>query len=370
MKKSQIGTVLRPPSLLRRVMSRKREAAGTPPGTLVHTGERKVEHVGLQLIEYDAEHFVERKLERIEECYESALSLPVTWVNVDGLHDVELIAKVGREFGVHPLALEDVVSTTQRAKVEAYENHFLVTLRMLDFDPATESVSSEQVTLIVGEHYIFSFQEHPGGDVFDPVRNRLRASLGRVRSLGPDYLAYSLIDTIIDHYFHILQAIGDRVEALEDEVMTGATTEAMHRLHHLRRESMVLRRAVWPLREAIGLLYRGEVPLVHEETRLFLRDAHDHCVQVIDTVETLRELLTSTMELYMTSVSNRLNEVMKVLTIISTIFIPLSFLAGVYGMNFEFMPELAFRWGYPVLLSVMAGGAIGMLFFFRRKGWF
>jgi len=364
-----VGPVFRRiPSVLARLASRIRKPPGTPPGTLVHTGARHDAEVVVSVIEYDADTMTESRIKDVRECFESAEADPITWVNIDGLHDVEMIEQVGEHFGVHRLALEDVVSTTQRPKVEEYETHFLVILRMLSFDVTTDSVSAEQVSLVVGKAYLFSFQERPG-DVFDPVRERLRTKKGKIRSRGTDYLAYALIDAVVDHYFRILELMGDRIEELEDLVIGDPTLESMHRVHHLRREMLIVRRAVWPLREALGLLYRGEVELVHEETEVYLRDVYDHCVQLIDTVETLREVLSGAMELYMTGVSNRMNEVMKVLTIIATIFIPLSFIAGVYGMNFEYMPELSVRWGYPALLAGMGTAAGAMVWYFRRKGW-
>ncbi len=364
-----VGPALRRiPSVLGRLASRTRKPPGTSPGTLVYTGERHEAEVVVSVIEYDAESLVESTIEDIRDCFDSADADPITWVNIDGLHDVGMIEQVGEHFGVHRLALEDVVSTTQRPKVEEYETHFIVILRMLDFDAETSSVSAEQVSLVVGKSWLFSFQERPG-DVFDPVRERLRTKKGKIRSRGPDYLAYALIDAVVDHYFRILELIGDRIEELEDQVLVEATLESMHRIHHLRREMLIVRRAVWPLREALGQLYRGEVELVQEETEVFLRDVYDHCVQLIDTVETLREVLSGAMDLYMTGVSNRMNEVMKVLTIIATIFIPLSFVAGVYGMNFEYMPELNVRWGYPALLAAMGTAAGAMVWYFRRKGW-
>ncbi len=341
---------------------------GTAPGTLVHTGPRKVDEVRIQLIDYDADSLVERTLQRVEDCIPYADEPPVSWINIEGLHDVSVIGTVGDHFRVHRLALEDVLSTSARPKAEAYEDNFLVIVKMLTFDEETDSVVSEQVSFIVGHSYLLSFQERYG-DVFEPVRVRLREAQGRIRTRGTDYLAYALVDALVDGYFRILETIGDRIEALEELVFTDPSLELMHRIHHLKREMLIVRRAVWPLRETIGQLYRGEVPGVTEETQLFLRDVYDHAVQVIDTVETLREVLSSALDLYMSGVSNRMNEVMKVLTIIATIFIPLSFIAGLYGMNFEYMPELGFRWAYPALLSAMAAIAGGMLWFFHRKGW-
>jgi magnesium transporter len=359
---------IRPRTIVGRLVSRAHKKAGAPPGTLVHTGERKVESVGIRLMDYDADSLVERELEDIEECYPLVFDPPVTWVNVDGLHDVDVIGKIGDHFRFNPLAMEDVLSANQRPKVEEYEDHFLVVIRMLDFDEENESVTSEQVSLLVGATYLFSFQERRG-DVFEPIRARLRDARGRLRSRGTDYLAYALIDAIVDSYFRILEEVGDRIEEIEESVLEDPDLESMHRIHHLRREMLVVRRAIWPLREALGRMYRGEIPHVTEETRMYLRDVYDHAVQVIDTTETLREVLSGAMDMYMSAVSNRMNEVMKVLTIIATIFIPLSFVAGLYGMNFEYMPELGIRWAYPVLLLLMVMVAVGMLWYFRRKEW-
>lgn len=355
-------------SVLGRLVGHTRKSAGSAPGTLVHTGARKADSVLISLMDYDADCLEERTLERIEDCFPAAEDLPVTWVNIDGLHDVSVIEKVGERFGLHRLALEDVLSVSQRPKVEDFDNHFLFIGKMLSFDAESESVVSEQLSLIVGPSYLFSFQER-SGDVFEPVRERLRHGKGRIRSRGPDYLAYALIDTIVDNYFRIMEEIGDRIEDIEEQVLREPSIELMHRIHHLRREMLVLRRAVWPLRETLGQMYRGEIPHVEEQTRLYLRDAYDHAVQVIDTVETLREVLTGAMDLYLSGVSNRMNEVMKVLTVIATIFIPLSFFAGLYGMNFEYMPELGIRWAYPALLVFMAAVAGGMLVYFWKKNW-
>jgi len=353
---------------MNRLVDRVTKAPGSMPGMLVHTGQRKVEKVRIRLIDYDPEKIEERTLDGVDESFPYADRPPVTWVNVDGLHDPTVAEVVAERFGVHRLALEDVLSPSQRPKVENYGDHYLVIVKMLSFDEETDSVVSEQLSLIVGDRYLFSFQERYG-DVFEPVRERLRHGKGRIRSRGTDYLAYALIDAVVDNYFRILEAMGDTIEDLEDQVMTRPTAEGLHRIHHLRREMLVVRRAIWPLREALGQMYRGEMDLISEETQLFMRDVYDHAVQVIDTTETLREVLSGAMDLYLSGVSNRMNEVMKVLTIIATIFIPLSFFAGLYGMNFEYMPELGIRWAYPALLSFMAIVSGGMLWAFRRKGW-
>jgi magnesium transporter len=354
------------PRIVGRIVSRVHKAPGSAPGTLIHTGTKKVDNVRIRLIDYDKDSIEEKTLSSIEDCFVYAEEEPVSWINIDGLHDVPVIAAVGDRFGVHRLALEDVLTPTTRPKVEEFDDHFLVVVKMLSFED--DSVLVEQVSFVVGPHYLFSFQER-FGDVFEPVRERLRDGQRRIRSRGTDYLVYALVDAIVDRYFRILETIGDRIEELEEEVLGDPSMEVMHRIHGLKREVLVIRRAVWPLREALGQLYRGEVKHVHEETQIFLRDVYEHCVQVIDTVETLREVLSSTLDLYMSGVSNRMNEVMKVLTIIATIFIPLSFFAGLYGMNFDYMPELHVPWAYPTLLGAMAIVAGGMLWFFRRNGW-
>ena len=354
--------------IMNRLVSRVTKAPGSTPGTLAFSGERKVDHVRIRLIDYDAESIVEKTLASIDEAFPYVTEPPVTWVNIDGLHDAAVIEAVGDKFGVHRLALEDVMSTSQRPKVEDYGEHCLVILKMLSFDAETESITSEQLSLIVGDRYLFSFQER-FGDIFEPVRERLRQAKGRIRSRGTDYLAYALMDAIVDNYFRILEALGDTVEELEETVLKNPSMDVLHRIHHLRREMLVVRRAVWPLREVLGQMYRGELDVIREDTHVFLRDVYDHAVQVIDTTETLREVLSGAMDLYLSGVSNRMNEVMKVLTIIATIFIPLSFFAGLYGMNFDYMPELHVHWGYPALLVFMLTLAGGMLWAFKRRGW-
>jgi len=355
-------------SAMSRLVDRAHKPPGSAPGALVHTGEKKVEQVRIRLIDYNVEKLLERTLEGVDESFPFADREPVSWINIDGLHDTAVAEAVADRFNVHRLALEDVLSPNQRPKVENYEDHYLVVLKMLSYDAESESVNAEQVSLVVGDKYLFSFQERYG-DVFEPVRERIRHGKGRIRSRGTDYLAYALMDAVVDNYFRILESIGDTIEDLEEAALGQPNIETLHRIHHLRGEMLVVRRAVWPLREVLGQLYRGEIGLVTEETRLFLRDVYDHAVQVIDTTETLREVLSGAMDLYLSGVSNRMNEVMKVLTIIATIFIPLSFFAGLYGMNFEYMPELGVRWAYPALLAFMATVSGGMLWAFRRRGW-
>ena len=352
-----------------RVVNPVRKPAGSPPGTLIHTGPRKVEEVRVHRLSYGPDGLEERTGGELKELLPGPDDAGVHWVNVDGLHEPGMLDELDTRYGIHRLVLEDVLSTHQRPKTEDYGRYFFVVLKMLTFDEESRSVTAEQVSMIVMDGLLVSFQERPG-DVFEPVRERLRHAKGRIRTKGVDYLAYALIDAVVDSYFTVLERIGDQIEELEVDALTDGGPATIHTIHELRRETLVLRRAVWPLRDALGPMYRGDMASVHEETRIFLRDVHDHAVQVIDTVESLRELLTAAMDLHLSSISNRMNEVMKVLTIIATIFIPLSFFAGIYGMNFEHMPELSMPWAYPTLLGFMAAMALGMLGYFKHKDWF
>jgi len=355
--------------LIGRMVHPVRKPPGSAPGTLVHTGPRKVDTVHVHRISYGADHLDERTSSHIEELFPDDDGRTVHWINVDGLHDPSVLERIESRYGFHRLVLEDILSTHQRPKTEGYGPYFFVVLRMLAFDEETRSLSGEQVSMIVSDRLLLSFQERPG-DVFDPVRSRLRQAKGRIRAGGSDYLAYALIDAVVDSYFGVLERMGDEIDRLEIQAVEDASQQTLHEIHSLRREVLVLRRAVWPLRDALGPMYRGDMEQISEETRVFLRDVHDHAVHVIDTVESLREVLAAAMDLHLSSVSNRMNEVMKVLTIIATIFIPLSFFAGVYGMNFEYMPELSVPWAYPATLAAMAALALGMLGYFKRKGWF
>jgi magnesium transporter len=344
------------------------DRVGLPPGTLVYTGEKRLEEVKITLIEYGPELFKERELKAFEQCLVPKGESTVTWVNVSGIHRVENLEMLGECFGIHPLILEDVISTEQRPKVEDLEEYLYIRLKHLDYDEVRGEVTIEQVSVILGSGYVLSFQE-TGGNFFAPIVERLRNGRGRLRKLGADYLAYALLDLVIDKYFVVLEKAGYRIEALEEELVGNPGREVLHPIHHLRREMILLRRSTWPLREAIVSLERRESPLIKDSTVIYLRDLYDHTVQVIDTVETFREILTGMLELYLSSVSNRLNSVMKVLTIIATIFMPLTFIAGVYGMNFKYMPELEWHWGYPLVMLSMLLIAVSMLAYFKVKRW-
>lgn len=351
-----------------RLVRRVRKKPGSPPGTLVHTGVQRVEEVRIQVLDYDEAGLQERDVPGVLDCRPYRDSETVTWINVDGLHDPAVIEEFGGVFGLHPLVMEDVLSLGQRPKVEDYGDYLFVELNMLHVHPETRMVHEEQLSMAVGPNWILTFQETPG-DVLDPVRDRLRAGRGKIRSRGADYLAYAIIDAVVDSYFGVLETVGDQVEALEEEAIERPAPVTMRQIHELRREMIVIRKSVWPVRDLMASLLRTETPLIRDETRVFLRDVYDHSVQTIDTVENLRDVVGGLMDLYLSTVSNRTNEVMKVLTIMATIFIPLTFIVGVYGMNFEFMPELHVAWAYPAVWGFMLAVAGGLLVFFRRKGW-
>jgi magnesium transporter len=365
-----IPEVLNPVHQLRvmgRLVRRRVGKPGAPPGTLVHEGPKKVEKVRISLVEY-GEHLVEKEVARPSDLLPFAPAPTVSWVNVEGLHEVELVRELGEKLSIHPLVLEDIVSTGQRPKVEEHEGYLYIVLPMLSIDADTGVVEDEQLSLILGPSWVLMFQERPGDD-FDPVRERIRAAGSRIRGRGADYLAYALLDSVVDHYFVVLEALGTIAERTEIEVLEDPTTQTMHRLHSLKREMLMVRRAVWPTREMLNTLIRTECPLISEPTTVYLRDVYDHAIRIIDTVEVLRDLVSGLIDLYLSSVSNRLNEVVKALTVMAGIFIPLTFIVGVYGMNFDFMPELEVWWAYPVLWVVMLGLAGGMIWSFRRRGW-
>jgi magnesium transporter len=351
-------------------LSRK---AGLIPGTLVHVGDLDQYPVRITLINYDADHVTERALTSTDECPECKDDKSVTWINIDGVHDAAVVERIGAAFGLHPLVMEDVMNTEQRPKIEDYDDYLYIVVRMLyeraGDDEDTMEIDSEQVSFIVGPNVLITFLEDPG-DVFDPVRKRIRENRGRVRKHGADYLAYALIDVIVDNYFTVLERFGDLTEDLEQEVMGDPTIDTLYAIQQMKRAMIQVRRAIWPLRDVVSVLVRGDSSLIKKPTMVFLRDIYDHVVRVVDVVETQREMLGGLMEIYLSTVSNRMNEVMKVLTVIATVFIPLTFIAGVYGMNFTNMPELHWRYGYWYVWCVMLIVGLVMLLYFRRKKWF
>jgi len=350
-----------------KLVQKRSRKTGLPPGTLVHIGKGKVHHpVTVTAIYYSEDRFDEQSVTDPE-----ALTPPVdtsiTWINVGGVHKLEILEAIGKQFSLHPLLLEDIANTDQRPKLDDYETHLFLVLKMLLVTDSLE-IAVEQVSLVLGKNYVLTFQEN-GTDVFKPVRERLQGGRGRLRHSGVDYLLHALVDAIVDQYFSVLELLSEKIEGLQDMVITDSNPEMLRQIHALKRELLFLRRAVWPLREAMNNLSRSECPLLQESTKVFFRDVYDHVVQIVDTIETLREMVSASLDIYLSSISYKLNAVMKVLTIITTIFMPLSFIAGIYGMNFEQMPELKFRWGYPIVLAVMVLVGVGMLVMFRRKRW-
>jgi len=341
---------------------------GMSPGSVVFIGDRKAEKSSISVIEYNADNIMEKKDILITECAAYKDTDKISWIDVTGLHDVDAVAELGRIFDIHSLVLEDIVNTNQRPKIEIFDDHFFVVFKMLFYDTKTAGVQSEQVSLIVTEKTVISFQEREG-DVFEPLRERIRQAKGRTRTMGSDYLAYSILDIIVDNYFEILEKLGEEMEILEEELIKAPGSKTLGKIYRMKREILSVRKAVWPLRDVVNRLEKGEITLINRKTMPFLRDLYDHIIQVIDNVEAMRDTVTGLLELYLSSVSFKMNDVMKVLTIISTIFIPLTFIAGVYGMNFENMPELKWSYGYFISLGLMSVIFVSMVIFFKKKKW-
>jgi magnesium transporter len=354
--------------ILSRPMTRGARKAGLPPGTLMYTGRKKVDAVTIDIMDYDESAVREVSASSVEESVPFKGEPTVTWLNVTGLHDVSVVEKIGEVFGLHPLVLEDILSTGQRPKHEDFGDYSFFVLTTLHRDKEGGDILTEQISLILGRGYVVSFQEIPG-DPFDHVRERIRAGHGRIRRAGSDYLTYALIDAIVDNYFVVLEGLGDDIEELGETVIGHPTPDTLNRIQTLKRELSHLRRSIWPLREVVSAFQRAESALLSESTEIYLRDVYDHSIQVVETIEAFRDMVSGMFDTYLSSVSNRMNDVMKVLTIIATIFIPITFVAGVYGMNFRRMPELEWPWAYPAALGVMLAIAVFMIFYFKRKRW-
>ncbi len=342
--------------------------AGLPPGSLIHVGERKTDKPRITVMDYNEQRFQEKEMATVDECLAFKGDSTVTWINVDGLHEIDIISKLGGCFEVHPLIQEDILNTNQRPRFQDCDAYMFVVLRMLSYDSANQRVESEQVSVICGEGFVLSFQERIG-DVFDVIRERVRRAGGRIRKCGSDYLLYCLLDSVVDNYFNILENFGERIETLEEELLSAPSEDLLKRVHSLKRDLITLRRSVWPLRELVNALDKTDSKLIARTTHPYLRDLYDHTIQVIETVETFRDIAAGLQDIYLSSISNRMNAVMKVLTIIATIFIPLTFIAGVYGMNFDNMPELHWRYGYAGVWGAMICAAAVMLVYFKKKKW-
>lgn len=350
------------------LVKKKSKKVGLPPGTIVHIGNKRMEKVKINIIDYNEEHFQEKEVKSTGECFPYKDKSTITWINIDGVHEIKVIEEIGKLFNLHSLILEDIVDTDQRPKIKDFRDYIFIILKMLYCDKKSNEMKVEQVSLILGKNYVISFQEREG-DVFDFIRDRIRNNIGRIRKLGADYLVYSLMDAIVDNYFTIIEKLDEEIENLEDKVISQPNPANVQAIHKLKRDLIFLRKSVWPLREVISILERGESPLVLESTNLYLRDVYGHTIQVMDTVESLRDIISGILDIYLSSINTRMNEIMKVLTIIATIFIPLTFITGIYGMNFQYMPEIKWFWSYPLILSVMLIIGIVMVIFFKRKKW-
>jgi magnesium transporter len=338
---------------------------GLPPGSLIYVGEPSTSRVKITLIEYNGEDFFEKEFYDLSECLSHVKPGFVKWINVDGVHQTELIEAIGKHYNIHPLTQEDIAHVDQRPKFEEYDNYVLAVMKMIEYD---KTISAEQLSMLLLDNTVISFQQK-SGDAFDIIRNRLRQGKGRIRKLGADYLFYALMDAVVDFYFHVLEKIGDEVEIIEEDVINKNQKDALKRLYSLKRELIFLRKQIWPLRDLISNMKRSEVSLITDNTQLFLRDLQDHTIRIIDSVETYRDLLSGIMDVHLSNMSNKTNEVMKFLTIVSSVFIPVTFVAGIYGMNFEHMPELRSENGYIITWIVMIVMMIGQILFFRKKKW-
>jgi magnesium transporter len=353
---------------MRKTNSNNSQKIGLAPGTIVYTGSKKDHQLFIDVFDYNKEFIEEKEFKNVEETFSFENENTNTWINVNGLNHVEQIEKLGQHFELHPLIIEDIASTRQRPKVDEYEDYLFIVLKMLYFDKR-QNLKIEQISFVLGTNYVLSFQEDKG-DVFEPIRERLRSGKGRVRNLGTDYLMYVLMDAIVDNYFDIIETLGEKIEVLEDKLFDEKSDENITSdIQILKREILRIRKAVYPLREVVNKLEKVENDLIHEKTHNYLRDLYDHIIQVSESIDIYREMIWGLMDMYMSTISNKMNEVMKVLTIMASIFIPLTFLAGVYGMNFENIPELKFKYGYFILWGVMFIVFFGMIYYFRKRKW-
>jgi magnesium transporter len=341
---------------------------GMPPGTLIHIGKKSEHDIKISIIDYTENEFHEFTASDFSECFAYKNKDSVSWINIDGLHQTEIIGNIGKHFEIHPLALEDILNTKHRPKSEEFENYIFLIFKMIGFNKSGDSLIFEQVSLLLGNNWVISFQEEEG-DILDTLRSRIRESKGNIRKKGADYLFYRLIDIIVDNYFLIIEKISDTTEKMEKKALLSTSKDTMFEIQVLKKQLMKLRKAVSPLREAIGSLLKDANPLIEESTHHYLRDVNEHVIHMSEAIETQREILSNIMDLYLSGLSNKTNQVMQLLTIISTIFIPLTFIAGIYGMNFENMPELKWEYGYFIVWAIMIGMIGLMLYFFKRKKW-
>ncbi|MBN1550715.1 magnesium/cobalt transporter CorA [bacterium] len=350
-------------------VKRSSKKAGSSPGTLIYVGKEKTHTSLMHLFSYSKSEIIEKVGKSIGTLKHYIDSGNVNWININAIHESSVIEAIGEMFHIHPLALEDIMNTAQRPKMEDYDDYIFLVVKMITFEDLKNELEIEQISIVLGDYYLLAFQEKEG-DVFDPIRDRLRLGKGKILERKADYLAYALLDAVVDNYFTALEKIGEKIELLEDRILNDPKPETLEVIHTLKRELVYLRKSVWPLREIISGLQRSESKIIDQSTSVYLRDLYDHTIQAIDTIETYRDIISGMLDTYLTAVSNRMNEVMKVLTIIATIFIPLTFIAGVYGMNFHGMPELSWPWAYPLGFwsgIVIIGGFL--VLYFKHKKW-
>lgn len=343
--------------------------SGLPPGTLIHIGKKRASKVRITAIDYTESLYNESEFQDISNCFPFKETSSTSWINIDGIHNTEIIEALGNHFGHHPLLMEDILNTLSRPKLEEYEDYLFLNLKMLGIGKDQNSIISEQVSLILGKNYVISFQEQPG-DIFDSIRVRIRESKGNIRKRKADYLFYRLIDTVVDHYFFIIEHLSERIEKLEDIILVTQSTHILHQIQDLKTQLIQIRKAISPLREAVGLLQKDEVKLIHKNTLQYFRDVYQNLIQVSESIDIYREMTKNLMDLYQSGINNRMNQVMQVLTVIATIFIPLTFIVGIYGMNFDNMPELHWKYGYFIIWGIMVTVVLFMLKYFKRKKWF
>lgn len=348
---------------------RRSKKAGLPPGSLVFVGQGTAAKARISLLEYDTGTVTERTFERVEDCLPCRDTPPVSWIDVEGVHDTEVVGTIGAHFGIHPLVLEDIVNTDKRPTCEEYDGYIFLSLKMLAWNSRKGELTSEQVSLVLGPTWVLSFQEGHAGDAFQTVRERIKSNKGRIRQSGTDYLAYALLDATVDGYFAVLEQMGEDIERIERVLAAAPSETVLKDIYRAKQQSVSLRRSVWPVREIASHLERIHHPLIAPATGIYLRDVYTHTIEVIDVLESHREMVAGMLEIYLSSTSNKLNKVMMVLTLVTTIFMPLSFIAGVYGMNFRYMPELELPYGYPLILGVMVLVAGTMLRYFRKRRW-
>lgn len=351
-----------------RILKKRSRKFGLPPGSLVYIGNHSSEKINVSIIDYDATHVEEKQDAQLQECLIFMEKPSTTWINVRGIYDVKMIETIGRHFGLHPLMLEDIVNSGQRSKLDDYKDNIYIVMRLLSYNTEKGELEDEQVSIILGKNYVISFTEAQS-NIFEPVRERVLNKNSRITQKGADYLCYALIDTIVDNYFVNLEQFDEKLDLLEKSLVKKPDPSLLQQIQHTKREIALMRKSVWPVREVVNQFRRMETPLIQDSTKLYMQDVYDHTIQAIDTIESFRDISSGLLDIYLSNISFRLNEIMKVLTIVATIFAPATFLASLYGMNFKYMPELESEWGYPILLGVMALISMGMLYYFYRKRW-